>query len=309
MIFGLTYMEICWYFLLYSFLGWCVEVIFHAVVVGKIINRGFLNGPVCPVYGFGMLGILILLKSLGNTNVDETNVFLLFVFGTIICSAIELFAGWLLDIIFHARWWDYSDEPFNLHGYICLKFSLLWGVGVVAVIKGIQPIIESTSLDKLIPSIYAWWIILFLYIIYFVDLILTVATIIGLNKHLRAIDEASSKIRVVSDTLTEGIGTSAMKADQAADEAKVQVALMKDNLEEQKEITKNNIEEIKADVNTLSKRAAEDFASHFDNMKSHFIKYNVLRRLLNAFPNADFHEHNEFVTKFRNQSKKNRIAQ
>lgn len=308
MIFGLTYMEICWYFLLYSFLGWCVEVIFHAVVVGKIINRGFLNGPVCPVYGFGMLGILILLKSLGNTNVDDTNVFVLFTFGTIICSAIELFAGWFLDKVFHARWWDYSDYPFNFHGYICLQFSLFWGVGVVAVIKGVHPLLEKTALNHFMPSVWAWWIIFILYALYLVDLILTVATLIGLNKHLRAIDQASSAIHIVSDTLTEGIGTSAMKADQAADEAKVQVALMKDGIVEQAGITKNNVEDLKNDVVKLTGKAKDEFTSRLEMMKSHIVKYNVLQRMLRAFPNANFYEHNELVNRIREEKRKKASA-
>lgn len=308
MIFGLTYMEICWYFLLYSFLGWCVEVIFHAVVVGKIINRGFLNGPVCPVYGFGMLGILILLKSLGNTNVDDTNVFVLFTFGTIICSAIELFAGWFLDKVFHARWWDYSDYPFNFHGYICLQFSLFWGVGVVAVIKGVHPLLEKTALNQFMPSVWAWWIIFILYALYLVDLILTVATLIGLNKHLRAIDQASSAIHIVSDTLTEGIGTSAMKADQAADEAKVQVALMKDGIVEQAGITKNNVEDLKNDVVKLTGKAKDEFTSRLEMMKSHIVKYNVLQRMLRAFPNANFYEHNELVNRIREEKRKKASA-
>ena len=60
MIFGMTYYQICWYFLWYSFLGWIVEVVFHAVTQGKVINRGFLNGPVCPIYGFGVVSVFCL---------------------------------------------------------------------------------------------------------------------------------------------------------------------------------------------------------------------------------------------------------
>ena len=135
MILGLTYYEICIDFLVYSFLGWVLEVVFHASKLGKIVNRGFLNGPVCPVYGFGMVGPLMLLQSISSADtVEDTNVFVLFFICMLFGSAVELLAGWLLDVIFHMRWWDYSDEPFNLHGYICLRFSLLWGVGGIVVI-------------------------------------------------------------------------------------------------------------------------------------------------------------------------------
>ena len=90
MIAGMTYYQICMYFLLYSFLGWVIEVIYHAVAVGKIVNRGFLNGPVCPVYGFGMLAVLAagnaISEAAGGSGRDVTqmNSFLLFVFGMFI---------------------------------------------------------------------------------------------------------------------------------------------------------------------------------------------------------------------------------
>ena len=125
MICGMTYFQICLYFLFYSFGGWVVEVIFHAVTLGKVINRGFLNGPVCPVYGFGVLSVFALLNTLqsGGHQMSEGMIFL---FGIVLATAVELVAGWLLDVCFHARWWDYSNKPLNFHGYICLEFSLIW---------------------------------------------------------------------------------------------------------------------------------------------------------------------------------------
>ncbi len=121
--------EIMLLFFIYSFLGWCVEVAFVAVTTGKVVNRGFLNGPVCPIYGCGMVGVLIILLPVKN------NVWLLFLGGMIICSAVELFGGWILDKIFHMRWWDYSEKPFNIGGYICLPFSIMWGFAVVFAVK------------------------------------------------------------------------------------------------------------------------------------------------------------------------------
>ena len=114
--------EIMLLFFIYSFLGWCVEVAFVAVTTGKVVDRGFLNGPVCPIYGCGMVGVLIILLPVKN------NVWLLFLGGMIICSTVELFGGWILDKIFHMRWWDYSEKPFNIGGYICLPFSIMWGI-------------------------------------------------------------------------------------------------------------------------------------------------------------------------------------
>ena len=142
MICGMTYFQICLYFLIYSFGGWVVEVIFHAVALGKVINRGFLNGPVCPVYGFGVISVFALLNTIQGSG-HQMSDGMIFVFGIVLATAVELIAGWLLDVCFHARWWDYSDKPFNFHGYICLEFSLIWGLAIVMVVKVFQKYVEA----------------------------------------------------------------------------------------------------------------------------------------------------------------------
>ena len=110
--------ETLFLFFIYAFLGWCLEVAYHALVTGQFINRGFLNGPWCPVYGFGALAVLACLLPL------RENQFLLFLGSVAVTSAIEWLTGFALEKLFHQHWWDYSDQPFNLNGYICLRFSL-----------------------------------------------------------------------------------------------------------------------------------------------------------------------------------------
>ena len=89
MICGMTYFQICLYFLIYSFGGWVVEVIFHAVALGKVINRGFLNGPVCPVYGFGVLSVFALLNTIQGSGRQMSDG-MIFVFGIVLATAVEL---------------------------------------------------------------------------------------------------------------------------------------------------------------------------------------------------------------------------
>ena len=149
MICGMTYFQICLYFLIYSFGGWVVEVIFHAVALGKVINRGFLNGPVCPVYGFGVLSVFALLNTIQGSGRQMSDG-MIFVFGIVLATAVELVAGWLLDVCFHARWWDYSNKKFNINGRICFTFSLFWGLLALYLIRHFNPII-----DKLIDKIKA----------------------------------------------------------------------------------------------------------------------------------------------------------
>lgn len=142
-----TIYELLCFFVIYSVLGWCLEVCFCTINTGQFVNRGFLNGPVCPIYGFGMVIVLVALTPLAHS------LPVLFVGGALLTSALELAAGWILKKVFHTSWWDYSDVPFNLGGYICLKFSLAWGVAVVAVMKGVQPAVAA--LVRAVPARWA----------------------------------------------------------------------------------------------------------------------------------------------------------
>ena len=229
MIAGMTYFQIFSFFIVYSFLGWVTEVIFHAVVVGKILNRGFLNGPVCPVYGFGMLTVLavtntaeesgILVLKPGET--DALSMLIVFFGGMVLATAVELIAGWLLDVCFHMRWWDYSDKPFNFHGYICLGFSVLWGVGTILVVYVLHPVIaKGESIAS--PGKYGWIILGILYMLYFVDLAVTISVIIGLNRRLEELDRIRKSMLLISDRLSETIGEGSQKTVQVLEKGEAQ---------------------------------------------------------------------------------------
>ena len=213
------------YFLVYSFLGWCTEVAYQAVKKGEVINRGFLNGPVCPIYGFGVLAVFRMLEAAGEGSLPEQNAFKVFCFGVVLATAIELFGGWLLDRLFHARWWDYSDRPFNLHGYICLEFSIIWGLGILLVVRGVNPAV--THALGLVPVRVGWILIAVFMIVFTADVMISVMVMTGLNKKMAEIDEMREKMRVVSNDLSERIGTRAIDTAQHIDEAKVQASLAK----------------------------------------------------------------------------------
>ena len=235
MIFGMTYLNIAWYFLFYSFAGWCVEVVYHAVKQGRVVNRGFLCGPVCPVYGFGMLAVFSMTKSVipAATGISEAalrsednlaGTLVIFIGGMILTTSVELIAGWLLDIAFHARWWDYSAEPLNFHGYICVRFSIIWGCAVVAVVRIVQPLMERGDAFE-IPAPYVYWVLGGLYAVYFSDFVLTVMIVAGLNRRLRELDEMQRQMRRVSDALSETLGTGTIRTQQGLDESRVKLAL------------------------------------------------------------------------------------
>ena len=214
---GFSLYQVFAYFLIYSCLGWCLEVIYAAVTTGQLINRGFLNGPVCPIYGFGMVIVLFALTPLSHS------LLLLYLGGVILPSALELVGGWALYKLYHTRWWDYSDDPFNIGGYICLEFSLLWGVGTLIVMKLVHPIIADAV--ALIPPLVGLILMFLLYAIYAADTIATAFAASDLARDLDALEKVADSMHAVSDAMTELLGTNAMAMDQKMDESRLQFKL------------------------------------------------------------------------------------
>ena len=109
-------------FLIYSFLGWCMEMVVCYLATKKWVNRGFLIGPICPIYGWGCLLIITLL----NGYRDDPLV--LFVMAMVVCSLLEYFTSYLMEKLFKARWWDYTHKKYNINGRICLDNILAFGI-------------------------------------------------------------------------------------------------------------------------------------------------------------------------------------
>lgn len=188
-----SFYELLALFFLYSFLGWCTEVAFAAVRHGKFVNRGFLNGPVCPIYGFGVVGAAVALAPLTGRPLA------LFLASALLCSVIELVTGWALEKIFHAKWWDYSGMKFNLGGYVCLEFSILWGLGAVFVLKIIHP--AACSLVRRIPPVALAVTGLILLAVILLDLAATAAAVRRLQKRLALLTKLAGEIHGISDKL------------------------------------------------------------------------------------------------------------
>ncbi len=288
MICGMTYYQICWYFLIYSFGGWVVEVIFHAVALGKVINRGFLNGPVCPVYGFGVLSVFAMINTLQSSSYQMSEG-MIFLFGVILATVVELIAGWLLDVCFHARWWDYSDKPFNFHGYICLEFSLIWGLAIVLVVKVFQKYVENnTSMQT--DSALGWIILAILYGVYLADLIVTVAVIRGLNKKLTRLNTIQSDMRIVSDKLSDTVANTTIDTAQVIGKGKVQTALAKAELREVAETKKNQ------SIEKLRKKKME-LQREFDELSGSITNHTIVGpgRIIKAFPEMKHRYYHELI--------------
>ncbi|WP_352419159.1 hypothetical protein [Proteiniborus sp.] len=178
--------EIFGYFIIYSFLGWLSEVGFAYWKEKRFVNRGFLAGPYCPIYGFGVLLVLLFLIPVSN------NIIFLFFGALFVTSVLEYITGYLLEKIFHAKWWDYSNEPYNLSGYVCLSFSVIWGVVASIVVLFIHPFIKG--LIHSIPTSIVYTLTSFIFIGMTIDLITTVSGILKLNQLLRDLTEKLENI-------------------------------------------------------------------------------------------------------------------
>ena len=160
--------RLLWIFFIYAFLGWCTEVSYAALVTGSFVNRGFLNGPVCPIYGFGVVIVLTCLTPLAGS------LPLLFLGSVVLTSALEWLTGFALEKLFHQRWWDYSDEPFNLSGYICLRFAIAWGFACMFVVKLLHPTV--LLFIRIVPQVLGVVLLALMGAVMAVDLAATVST-------------------------------------------------------------------------------------------------------------------------------------
>ena len=288
----MTFYQLVWNFLIYSVVGWCVEVVFHALVFHKVINRGFLNGPVCPVYGFGVIvvfGVLNVItglvggRSFGEALIKggvglppgkELNIFVLFIIGAIFATLVELLGGWLLDAVYHTRWWDYSDEFLNFKGYICLKFSIFWGIGIVIVVKFVHPLFlgKATNTD-IIPQNVGWVFAGIFLAIYVVDLIVSAMTMFKLNKTLKELDSIRSGMRVVSTRMSYFLGETAFMAEEFSGKQKPQDMLQEDMniLETREEFEKSHEKEL-AKAAEMRKRLDESWVGRGGRSVGAFLK-------------------------------------
>lgn len=234
---GYALYEYLAFFVIYSFLGWCVEVVSQAFKERSFINRGFLHGPVCPIYGFGLLLVLHFLEPL------KSNFLVLFLGSIIFTTVLELITGFLLEKIFSIRWWDYSNEKYNLNGYICLNFSVIWGVACVFVVNIVHPLI--LGIVDMIPKEVGNILLLIILLLFFVDMILTVCTILKFNAKLERLSQIGQKLDELSDGIGKRLSEEALgiasKTDKLKDDMYLEKLAVKELTEEKRNIIENHL--------------------------------------------------------------------
>ncbi len=182
------------FFLIFSFSGWLMEVIFKFIQNGKFVNRGFLVGPVCPIYGVCGLIFYFIFSNISY------NFLSVFVISFLLCAAMEYFASYILEELFHARWWDYSHKKYNLNGRICLRNLLFFGaMGCFCVY-----FFNSFVLDIIdnIPSPYSVTLAYVLLPIFIIDVVVSVQLVSNLKDMISSVrkdatEEISKKIKSI----------------------------------------------------------------------------------------------------------------
>lgn len=187
------------YFIIYAFLGWCAEVAVTAVKQRRFVNRGVMNGPIVPLYG--------LMATLAGVFLEpEENNLLVFVLGAVVlCAAVEVVAGVILERHFGRRWWDYSDRPMNLKGYICLESSLIKGVLVALAVRFLTPVLHWGL--SFLPAIALQILALVLAIILAVDALVMVYGVHAVRRRWKMSEPIAEYLQQASETIGDGLTT------------------------------------------------------------------------------------------------------
>ncbi len=270
------------WFVIYSFLGWAYESVLCSVTSRSLVNRGFLNGPFCPVYGFGALVVV-----LAFWNEPDISFWNLFFSGMVLTCSLEYFTSWAMEKLFHARWWDYSSHRFNLNGRICLAGGIVFGAFSVFLVKWLHPRVAA-FVDRFSPEAILWSAGGLLLILA-ADCFITVRHILALNGRLAeiqaALDEYKARSRSRAEALRASLqarleeGLPADLLDELKDRRPVvSLEALKDRLEERFEESRMNSPRIQS---LLDMRKFQD------------------RRLLKAFPRLSSTRYGDALEKFR----------
>lgn len=256
------------YFFIYAFFGWILEVAYHAISCGDFVNRGFLAGFYCPIYGTGAVLIFLALEPI------KDNLLFLFIGSVVICSIIEFVVGFVLDKIFHKRWWDYTDMPFNLEGYICAKFSIYWGIGGVFLIREIH-----TTVARLVEKIdfrilVVLSVVLIIYII--IDTLAAVQNILKLNRRLKMLSEMREQIYEFSNFIGEGVSDATLDISKRAEPIIKEATERKDEfdkiMETRKEELGRKIYDSREEFGNLIETRKEEFEKRIEVTKEELEK-------------------------------------
>ncbi len=250
-------------FFFYSAAGWALESTYCSIGEKKFVNRGFLTGPMCPIYGTAAMVLTVLIY-----NPFKDQPLLVFLLGIIFCDIVEYITSYLMEKLFAARWWDYTYEFLNLHGRICLKHSLYWGVISVVFVKTIHPAVDRLY-DK-INGDYTVFIFAAVMLIFILDVI---------NAVIKAAD--FRKLQLKLNSTIETLNTSLNDIKESVED---KYLLFKEAVEKQ------------SDKITEFKYQVEDLYIQFENRFNKITNKEKRDKQMQMLSNRFFYN-NRFLTK------------
>lgn len=223
-------------FIIYSFLGYLLEVVYCSFYSKKLVNRGFLFGPYCPIYGIGAILILLTLNRYYRDPI------VVFVFGIIITSSIEYYTSYLLEKFFHNKWWDYSARRYNLNGRICLFNALAFGVGSCLIIYFIHPLVLNFLNNFQLHNLVLFSkILLFIFII---DIICSIMIAYNLRHRLIIAEELKAeKIKFIPTLLKKKYANEINRLKWATNRLINSFPIIKRDYDKELELIKNWVKE------------------------------------------------------------------
>lgn len=261
-------------FFMFSGIGWAIESTYRSLGEMKIINSGFLFGPMCPIYGTGCLAFDLCLVPLSEP--IGKRLWIVLLLGIVLADTVEYFTSWMMEKLFHARWWDYSGKFLNLHGRICFRHSCYWALFAFLYVYFIAPMYRLL-LTYINPTIMYTCVGIF-FAFFIVDLILTIKTVTDINKLMK-------KLSGLKDAVANFNGSVKLKAENLigpSEDSKFNE--WKSEISRQYDEIRNQLTDMETAGNKNTRRilsiygsvrkAAEDglyeIGSRWEEMKSHF---------------------------------------
>lgn len=292
------FIDIFYNFFIYSFVGWIYESCYVSFKKKIFVNRGFLNGPIIPLYGCGATIVFILIWQYKEQDL------IVFFGGMFVATILEYITSYLMEVLFHAKWWDYSDRKFNINGRICLSASLVWGFLSLLMINVIQPLV--IYIINLLKSPYNKYVAYVIFTAFCLDVTVTVVHALKLNEllsnlHNLRVEFSNYMVRTKLYESKEDLKNKLFgyKFTELLDNIKKALEENKDKLIENQEKRKSyHWRKFKKDVEKHVKEYMLKFQTQVNNTS--FIQ----KRLLKAYPKLDYSKREDVLKELRERLQK-----
>ena len=259
-------LDYIFYFFFYSFIGWFFESCYCSIRPKKWVNRGFLRGPICPIYGTGGLVMMICLLPLRHITENlYLNELLIFIAGAILCDIVEFMTSYIMEKLFNARWWDYSNKKFNIQGRICLTHTFYWGTCSCLFVFILEPIMNLYLVGQVSESSRNILTYIFLTVFAF-DLLDTVIHALGIR-------DISSKFMKLSEEISEfAVQVYSTVGGKSENESEA----MKKELNEKFDELRSNYDKFKNDLKDIKSKSKKRLFKAFPLLKDGMAKQDKL---------------------------------